>query len=677
MVSVKSIINRLLAKQTIAGKLGLITVSGVLVVVIAISVSFWLVATNSLGKYFENDVKDKSAVLTASIENMKAQALDSTEWFQSSARVIDAYTNKDRARAIELGKLALKSMRLGYLVITDAEGKVFIRAHEPDKFDDSIADQLNIQKALKGERSVSIEEGAVVKYSIRAGAPLYGKDGTTIIGAISLGYVLSDNIFVDQQKQILGCDVTILFGKKRIATTLTNNGETLVGTEITDPKVIETVLEKGQDYFSETTINGKRFLAAYLPLKNDEGKTTGMIFLGKDADVVSQLIKTLGKYMGVIAILSGFLFFGTMTFFSRKILTHKLSMLSDFFKELSDGKGDLTKQIKVESHDEIGATVTFFNQFITNLRSIISSVKNISYQMASSSEEMSAGTQSLSVNAQSSAASAEEITATIEQMSAGMESIASNANKQFASVTSMILQMNELSSIIEGVSAEVQDSQKLTHDIANQAKSGENSLKEMNDSIGNIYDSSKDMSRIIAIINDISDQVNLLSLNAAIEAARAGEQGRGFAVVADEISKLADQTAASIKDIDKLINANNQEIARGKQGVEDSIGKITSIINQIGNISSKIGNIGDLMQTQLDKNYMVNEEAGRVKENAEQIRGATDEQKIAASEVVKSISTITELSQSTAAGSEQIANGSGEIAGMADALRVQVDNFKL
>ena len=81
----------------------------------------------------------------------------------------------------------------------------------------------------------------------------------------------------------------------------------------------------------------------------------------------------------------------------------------------------------------------------------------------------------------------------------------------------------------------------------------------MNVSITNITESSQQVTDIISIIDDISDKINLLSLNAAIEAARAGEAGRGFAVVADEISKLADQTAASINDIDSLIRKNNNE----------------------------------------------------------------------------------------------------------------------
>ena len=96
------------------------------------------------------------------------------------------------------------------------------------------------------------------------------------------------------------------------------------------------------------------------------------------------------------------------------------------------------------------------------------------------------------------------------------------------------------------------------------------------------------MQNIVGIINDISDKINLLSLNAAIEAARAGDAGRGFAVVADEISKLADQTAHSIKEISDLIQENETEISRGTENVRASVEMISQIISGVNVISEFI-----------------------------------------------------------------------------------------
>jgi len=145
--------------------------------------------------------------------------------------------------------------------------------------------------------------------------------------------------------------------------------------------------------------------------------------------------------------------------------------------------------------------------------------------------------------------------------------------------------MDELTGIIEQISSKVNETLSLSQLMTNESKEGDQALEIMTKSMNKIRNSSSEMVNIIAIINDISDKINLLSLNAAnllslnaaIEAARAGEQGRGFAVVADEISKLADQTAGSLKDIEKLIVENNNEIAVGIESSSKTV-KIIGIV---------------------------------------------------------------------------------------------------
>ena len=153
--------------------------------------------------------------------------------------------------------------------------------------------------------------------------------------------------------------------------------------------------------------------------------------------------------------------------------------------------------------------------------------------------------------------------ATIEEVSAGVDNVALNTRDQFERMNSLMEKMNNLSMIIGTMGSDVAITMDLTRTIATDAAEGEGSLNSMNAGMQRINQSSTEMTGIIAIINKISDQINLLALNATIEAARAGEAGRGFAVVADEISKLAEQTAASLKEIGSLIRMNNAEISSG------------------------------------------------------------------------------------------------------------------
>jgi methyl-accepting chemotaxis protein len=184
------------------------------------------------------------------------------------------------------------------------------------------------------------------------------------------------------------------------------------------------------------------------------------------------------------------------------------------------------------------------------------------------------------------------------------------------------------------------------------------------------------MQSITSIINDISDQINLLSLNASIEAARAGEAGRGFAVVAEEISKLADATSNSIKSIDELIKNNDSEIARGLKQASDTV-------TSISNIVAGINRINDMMEGQIefvrrldDSRLMVEKDAGQVVSKAEDIKNATREQELAANEIVSVVGNITDLNQTIATGSEEIASSSQTIAKMAENLNARLDFFR-
>ena len=216
-----------------------------------------------------------------------------------------------------------------------------------------------------------------------------------------------------------------------------------------------------------------------------------------------------------------------------------------------------------------------------------------------------------------------------------------------------------------------------TKSISVEAVSGADALSSMNTSMSQIVESSKDMKNIIEIINSISEKINLLALNASIEAARAGQAGKGFAVVALEISRLADQTASSVKDIDSLIKKNNKQIASGIETVNVMMKKTDSINSGVDSIVLKMNSIFDYMQRQITTKFLVERETEVVKGQASEIQQITREQKVAFNEIVKAITFINEISHSNTESSQLIAIKSLELSKVAESLKKNVDFFKL
>lgn len=371
---------------------------------------------------------------------------------------------------------------------------------------------------------------------------------------------------------------------------------------------------------------------------------------------------------------------GVAVFLIRRLVKRTLSPLDNIaesLEQIKEGAGDLTKKIEIESYDEVGNVAGLFNEFLEHLRQIVISIKDASEHVAASSVEMRNSSEGLSTQAQNQAASIEETSSAMEQIKATIDSVSHNAKNQSSKADSTRASMDYLAESIGNINTNSQDANRMAEDTHSYAIDGEKILGQTVDSMKEIYESSFKITEIVTIITDISDQINLLSLNASIEAARAGEHGKGFAVVAEEIAKLADQTANSSKEINKLINESNDKIESGSTFVENTAASLRKIIDNVKNTATLMEDIAKSSNELNEMSTQVSTDVQQVNQMSEEISIMMEEQSLSSNEIIKAINQINDVTQGVASGSEELAASAEELSSQAELMKSIVGKFKI
>ena len=313
-------------------------------------------------------------------------------------------------------------------------------------------------------------------------------------------------------------------------------------------------------------------------------------------------------------------------------------------------EGDLTvEHVELQTDDDLGQLATSMNTLCDSLTEIVRSLQDSANQISSTTTQVAALANETHSGMGHQTQLVERCSAAIIELSSSAEEVAVKSKQAAEHASASGESANQGSCVVDST---ITDMRKINEAVS----AGSTSVSELGRR-------SEEIGQVIAVINDIADQTNLLALNAAIEAARAGEHGRGFAVVADEVRKLADRTTQATDEVEQSITAIRQDTARAVAQMQQGTECVNSGVEQASAAGESLNQIKSYA---IDLSDMVNS-----------IAAATDEQSAASSDVSRTIQEIASVTQQVSSSASESSRAMDDLALRATALNDIAGRFKI
>ena len=403
--------------------------------------------------------------------------------------------------------------------------------------------------------------------------------------------------------------------------------------------VIKGVVQQLQDGKKPSTavveydFNGTTKYSAYTILNNENI----LVLTADESEALAGITTVTGVAVGISAIVV--LLAIIICFILGRRLMRPLVKVSTIIEEIANGDINADFGMVKETNDEIGLIIEKMKELTQSLGNIVGKIRN-------SSDTMSANSYELNDTSSQTLAANNEISKAVEDVaegSTGMAASISKINENLLEMSNETKDINESVNEIRNQTVAVQDSSKIMND---KIKSMQNSSQKMDEGISAIskrietVNTTVDkVSNIVSVIEEISSETNLLSLNASIEAARAGDAGKGFAVVAQEIRVLSDNTNTELENIKQIISSLVEECrycvqasgtivednAKQKEEIKAVLDEFSALDEQIQKTAEKADEIEELVTAMIDLNDDITKSSNSLTDVSAANAAATEE----------------------------------------------------
>ncbi|GAB6108042.1 methyl-accepting chemotaxis protein [Fusibacter bizertensis] len=569
--------------------------------------------------------------------------------------------NQTWLKTYNMDKLA-DQLKVEEIRVTDVDGIVQYGNNEK-AFGTKLADDPTMAPfiPLIGQRDVSYAQEPAPREKDGQMYQFVGVSRRDIPGVVMIGFVPSTLIDLlanlDIQKKIEG----LVIGLDGFGAIIDQNNNfiahkdrTLIGTSANDQPWLSDVLSSTSSS-STVEIDGENYIAYK---QNVEDFTVVVTYPRSKLDAI--IAKNLMNNI-IIVIVSVFILVFLISRLIKQYVTSPLKKVEAAMIEV--GAGNFTTIVDYQSKDEIGSLSKQFGAMTENVRHLIREVTQSINNLATSSETITENVDGLSSTSQ-------EVTRAIEEITHGATDLATNVNER-------LLTGQQLSDSINIIFSRLTNAKSVSTNMVNVNQLGRtkiDALKQVfqetventnavSDKVDALSVSSQAIETIVGTIKGISNQTNLLALNASIEAARAGEAGRGFSVVAEEIRKLAEQSATSAEEINKIIadivqivSSTNHTVHGTQRSVESakvnldetidvfvqidqSVVQVENIIEEFITETQKIDSLKSELVISLESMAAISEESAA---STEEINASTEEQLSRVSEIAQAIDNLNE-----------------------------------